>query len=166
MIIVHNVVVDGYRIENMDKLQKQVLEFHKKFNIPHRDHLSIPEQDELLFRSSLIVEEVGEFIKASSQENIHDMADALVDILYVVYGTANTLGLDLEPVFDEIHRSNMTKSQKATGNTKTWYKKFKAIKGSEYSSPELFEILKAQMTKNIHNGNPYVSHPTEGRKYD
>lgn len=36
-------------------------------------------------------------------------ADALGDLLYVVFGAAVTFGIDMGPIFDEIHRSNMTK---------------------------------------------------------
>jgi predicted HAD superfamily Cof-like phosphohydrolase len=33
----------------------------------------------------------------------------LCDTLYVVYGTAIEMGLDLEPYFQEVHRSNLAK---------------------------------------------------------
>jgi predicted HAD superfamily Cof-like phosphohydrolase len=41
--------------------------------------------------------------------DIERIADALGDLLYVVYGTAVSYGIDMEPVFAEIHRSNMSK---------------------------------------------------------
>lgn len=37
------------------------------------------------------------------------MVDALVDLLYVTYGTAVEMGVDLAPFFDEVHRANMHK---------------------------------------------------------
>ena len=37
------------------------------------------------------------------------MAKELADLLYVVYGTAVSVGIDMEPVFREVHRSNMSK---------------------------------------------------------
>ena len=36
------------------------------------------------------------------------IADALADIVYVVYGTALTYGIDLDSVLREVHRSNMS----------------------------------------------------------
>jgi predicted HAD superfamily Cof-like phosphohydrolase len=37
------------------------------------------------------------------------MVDALCDLLYVTYGAAVDLGVDLQPFFAEVHRSNMAK---------------------------------------------------------
>ena len=52
------------------------------------------------------------------------IADALADLLYFIYGTAVAYGIDMESVFLEIHRSNMTKIRPAGGGDK------KAVKGS------------------------------------
>lgn len=38
-----------------------------------------------------------------------ELASELADLLYVVYGTAEELGIPLDKVFDEIHRANMRK---------------------------------------------------------
>jgi predicted HAD superfamily Cof-like phosphohydrolase len=37
------------------------------------------------------------------------VAKELADVLYVTYGTADALGIDLPAVFVEVHRSNMSK---------------------------------------------------------
>ncbi|MFF2376570.1 MazG nucleotide pyrophosphohydrolase domain-containing protein [Streptomyces xiamenensis] len=37
------------------------------------------------------------------------VAKELADVLYVTYGTADALGIDLPAVFTEVHRSNMSK---------------------------------------------------------
>jgi predicted HAD superfamily Cof-like phosphohydrolase len=83
--------------------QKQVAEFHAVFQVPEGDILCHKTRD---LRVNLIREELIEFSCASTRGEI---ADALGDLLYVVVGSAVTYGIDLEPVFDEIHRSNMTK---------------------------------------------------------
>jgi len=33
----------------------------------------------------------------------------MADLLYVIYGTAVSYGIDMDPVFREVHRSNMSK---------------------------------------------------------
>ena len=37
------------------------------------------------------------------------VADAIADISYVNYGAANAYGIDIEPIENEVHTSNMTK---------------------------------------------------------
>jgi len=54
-------------------------------------------------------EEVGEFVAASEKGDLVGIADALADIVYVVYGTALTYGIDLDAVLREVYRSNMSK---------------------------------------------------------
>ena len=57
-------------------------------------------------RHALIREELEEYWSA---RDIVEIADAIGDMLYVVLGAAVSHGLDIEPIFEEIHRSNMTK---------------------------------------------------------
>lgn len=93
---------------------------------------------ETALRIDLIQEELNELQDAAMDRDVVGVADALGDLLYVVYGAACTFGIDLEPVFDEIHRSNMTKSgghRRADG---------KWIKPADYSPPDLVRVLNAQ----------------------
>ncbi|NIQ95452.1 MAG: nucleoside triphosphate pyrophosphohydrolase family protein, partial [Desulfuromonadales bacterium] len=41
--------------------------------------------------------------------NIELTADALADLIYVAIGAAITYGIDLRPVWEEVHRTNMAK---------------------------------------------------------
>lgn len=60
-------------------------------------------------RLKLIEEELEELWLAVREGNVVEVADALGDLAYVVYGAAVSFGIDLGKVTDEIHRSNMTK---------------------------------------------------------
>ena len=54
-----------------------------------------------------------------------EVIDALGDILYVVYGSGSSFGIDLDKAFDLIHKSNMTKlckSEEEAIQTVEWYK--------------------------------------------
>lgn len=96
---------------------------------PVRETPGLPDDAERNLRVSLITEEFEELKATSNPEKI---ADAIGDLLYVVYGTAVAYGLDAQGIFDEIHRSNMTKFidgyKRADG---------KWCKGPGYSPPDL-----------------------------
>ena len=60
-------------------------------------------------RLDLIEEEVQELRDGLGRSSLLEVADALTDILYVVYGAGHAFGIDLDDCFHEVHRSNMTK---------------------------------------------------------
>jgi predicted HAD superfamily Cof-like phosphohydrolase len=98
-------------------------------------------------RRMLLVEEAGEAVEALTDlaQALRDggdpvdayraVAKELADVLYVTYGAADALGIDLPAVFVEVHRSNMSKIdsngevvRRADG---------KVLKGPSYQPPVL-----------------------------
>lgn len=122
----------------MDIVQKNVYDFHKKYNCVALDKPTMPDAKTLLLRARLIEEEAAEFLKAASTEDMIGMVDALGDLLYVTYGTAVVMGVDLGPVSAEIQRSNMTKD--GGGHDSGG----KVMKGPDYSPPDIEKCLKDQ----------------------
>lgn len=126
----------------MLRQQAQVREFHEAFGVPVRTTPQLPEWKERMLRVDLINEELSELSDALMVDgSLVKTADALGDLLYVVLGAAETFGIDLEPIFDEIHRSNMTK----TGGRRSHSGKI--LKGPNYEPPELLPILVKQGMK-------------------
>src|SRR5437016_4648652 len=93
----------------MNKEQAMVLDFHRRFDVSENGHPTIVSPETRILRINLIGEEFDEFKDASFSKDIVQIADSLADLLYVVYGTAVSYGIDLEPIFAEVHRSNMSK---------------------------------------------------------
>tara|TARA_R100000951_G_scaffold116318_1_gene127603 strand:+ start:2251 stop:2631 length:381 start_codon:yes stop_codon:yes gene_type:complete len=89
-------------------------------------------------RISLIEEELDELKQAIEDEDVIDIADALTDLLYVVYGSGHSFGLDLDECFAEVHYSNMSKLE----NGKPLYREDgKVLKGKDYFPPNLEAVL-------------------------
>lgn len=91
--------------------QEDVAEFMRGMGqevrtVPIGEVIDIPVAEERL-RVDLIQEELDEFMAA---ESITEIADAIADILYVTVGAACTYGITLQPIWDEVHRSNMAKT--------------------------------------------------------
>ena len=60
-------------------------------------------------RLELISEEFSELAQAIDDRDMIQIADALTDLLYVVYGAGHAFGIDLDECFQEVHSSNMSK---------------------------------------------------------
>ena len=70
---------------------------------------TFPEEDIHRLRLDLIEEELDELHFAIDNKDMVEIADALGDLLYVVYGAGHAFGIDIDECFKEIHASNMSK---------------------------------------------------------
>jgi predicted HAD superfamily Cof-like phosphohydrolase len=97
--------------QNLDCLN-QVADFHRTFKHPILDTPQIPSYQRCELRVSLIAEELKELQEAIKDNNIVEVADALSDIQYVLAGAILEFGLaeKFRELFDEVHRSNMSKA--------------------------------------------------------
>ena len=93
----------------MNKMQKQVREFHIEMDLWYKESPWMLDIEAKKLRVALIAEELTELKSALLMNDMLETVDAIADLLYVVFGTAVELGVDIEPFFDEVHRSNMTK---------------------------------------------------------
>lgn len=121
----------------MSPEQRMVCEFHEKYGLPRAARPCVPPPKDRLRRARLIVSEAAEFLEAADRADLVEMVDALADILVVTYGTAVELGVDLEPVFAEVHRSNMSKNGGLDAGGKV-------LKGPAFAPPDIAGALRAQ----------------------
>ena len=92
-------------------------------------------------RLDLIQEELDELAQAMEDRDMVQIADALTDLLYVVYGAGHSFGIDLDECFREVHSSNMSK---LGPNGKPIHREDgKVMKGPGYYEPDLESILGA-----------------------
>jgi len=83
--------------------------FHRTFDILANPVPTVVDRRTRELRVKLIQEEFDELKEALAAEDLSSIAKEIADLLYVVYGTAVSYGIDMDPVFREVHRSNMTK---------------------------------------------------------
>lgn len=103
---------------------------------------TLPDPDLAKLRLELIREEVEELNVGIEGMDIVEIADALTDILYVVYGAGHAFGIDLDTCYSEVHRSNMSKLGE---DGKPIYREDgKVMKGPDYFHPNLKDILDNQ----------------------
>lgn len=119
-----------------------VKEFHEAFQVENAEKLTakLSTQDVSL-RHRLQAEENEEYLNACKDEDLTEIADALGDQLYILFGTILKHGLQdkIEEVFDEIHRSNMSKLDK--DGKPIFREDGKVMKSDQYFKPNIQEIL-------------------------
>jgi len=126
----------------IDKINK-VKEFHETFGLEFHETPTTNVSDRIVdLRHRLMQEENDEYLEACKEGNLTLIADALGDKMYILFGTIIAHGLQhkIEEVFDEIHRSNVSKLD---AHGKPIYREDgKIMKSENYFLPDIKSILK------------------------
>lgn len=95
------------------KMFYDVLAFQYKFGVlPQKGVPHFPSKDVIEFRQKFLQEELDEFKLACEEGNMEKAIDALLDLSYVINGTALLFGINPQcwsECWDEVHRANMSK---------------------------------------------------------
>jgi len=128
-------------MNNQIKAINSVAEFHEVFQIGNETTPTISEQKTYELRHRLMAEENDEYLEACKKGDLVEIADALGDQLYILAGTILKHGLQdkIQEVFDEIHRSNMSKLDEK--GQPIFREDGKILKSSIYFKPNIKDIL-------------------------
>lgn len=140
--------------------QEYLLEFHRAMNIAIGDPRKPELTDDLNESLSRIEEEVNELLGAveragfeydnvefNSPEHLAAIAKESADAIYTIVSFAIRSGIDLAPVFEAVHRSNMTKRPLDPSLPRT-----KVSKGVEYEPADVAAVMAE--TADFYNVNP------------
>jgi predicted HAD superfamily Cof-like phosphohydrolase len=147
-----------YPMMALENAQYMVAQFMEEVCLKHVPSTpSVPDYETVRLCISLMQEELNETIEAlwkstnaphaiSNQRLAHagaltNIADGLADLIYVALYTANATGINLDPIFKEVQRSNMTKIGGG------FNAKGKLIKPDSYEPANLLPIIDSQMTQ-------------------
>lgn len=121
---------------------QKVIHFNVQFGVLENGMIqsnpSVFQENDSVVQHSLrlIDEEVKELHHAIQEKDYTETADALTDILYVVYGMGARLGIDLDKTFELVHQNNMSKicaSKEEAEETVQYYQEQREKLG--YDSP-------------------------------
>lgn len=119
-----------------------VKEFHEIFKIGSREKpAAVIDEKEYQLRHRLLQEENEEYLEACKKGDLIEIADALGDQLYIVFGTILKHGLQhkIDEVFEEIHRSNMSKLDDK--GEPIFREDGKIMKSNNYFKPDIKKVL-------------------------
>ena len=110
-----------------------VAQFHDTFNLPVLEEPTIPSKDRCDLRINLLEEELNELKEAIDQNDIVEVIDALCDLQYVLSGAILEFGFGekFKQMFEEVQRSNMSKTCKTLEVAKATQKHYFDKDGTE-----------------------------------
>ena len=154
---------DGVGEREGDDPEALVRRFHHVYGLPVRTDGASLERESLDMRMSLIAEEFSELVGAvygqaaraeiessyrravAADDGARDTvetADALADLIYVIYGMALETGIDLASVLAEVQRSNMSKL--GADGKPVYREDGKVLKGPDYFPPNVEAVLRSR----------------------
>ena len=86
----------------------------------------------------LVREEFEELTKAVDEKDIVETADACADLIWVIEGLMYSLGVDPQTVWDEVNRSNQSKT---VNGVLIKREDGKVLKPETYSPPNIQKVL-------------------------
>ena len=152
---------DGVGEREGDDPEALVRRFHHVYGLPAQTDGASLERESLDMRMSLIAEEFAELVGAvygqaaraeiessyrravAADDGTRDTvetADALADLIYVIYGMALETGIDLASVLAEVQRSNMSKL--GADGKPVYREDGKVLKGPDYFPPNVEAVLR------------------------
>lgn len=93
----------------MKRLVKDVTLFTKTAGIAIPKIIGLPSIDTRRTCIRIISEEYHEYKQAESDNDIVDIADSLIDVIYTCVYTGIRYGLPLSELWDEVQKANMAK---------------------------------------------------------
>ena len=154
---------DGVGEREGDDPEALVRRFHHVYGLPIQTDGASLERESLDMRMSLIAEEFSELVGAvygqaaraeiestyrravAADDGARDTvetADALADLIYVIYGMALETGIDLASVLAEVQRSNMSKL--GADGKPVYREDGKVLKGPDYFPPNVEAVLRSR----------------------
>ncbi len=123
------------------EIVQHVATFHNSFGIENNQVPTLLDDAASSLRFELMKEENEEYLEATKNGNIVEIADALGDQLYILCGTLLRHGLHhkIEEVFMEIQRSNMSKLD--IDGKPIYREDGKVLKSALYFKPDIQKIL-------------------------
>ena len=114
-----------------------VADFMKAGDHLVRTDIGTFDQQSMLY-FGLVKEEFEELCEAVKNYDMVETADACADLIWVIEGLCHSLGIPLQDVWNEVARSNMSKTVQGKLIKR---EDGKVLKPDTYSPPNIFNVL-------------------------
>ena len=124
---------------------QDIIDFHQKFGIEMPNKPQLLDPVTMDYRLKFLVEEHSEIIKGYFERDIHQVADGLIDLVYVAMGTAYMMGLPWQALWDEVQRTNMSKQRAPSAEHSKRKNSLDIIKPEGWKQPDFTQWLGEQI---------------------
>jgi predicted HAD superfamily Cof-like phosphohydrolase len=127
----------------MSPEQQDVRTFQWKFDVPMAPEPAFLDPQAEQFRIKFMQEELDEFKEACAEGDMLKAADALVDLAYVLHGTALMMGLvgSWTRLWNEVQRANMAKERATSADQSKRGSTLDVIKPAGWAPPNHSIVL-------------------------
>jgi predicted HAD superfamily Cof-like phosphohydrolase len=122
-----------------------VARFHEVTDAPDLKVPGFPGMERVDLREKLVSEETKEFLEGLAARDLVEVADGIIDSIYVLVGTALEFGLPIHALWDEVQRSNMAKAVLQPDGTFKVMRRAdgKILKPEGWTPPDIEGVLRA-----------------------
>jgi predicted HAD superfamily Cof-like phosphohydrolase len=139
-------------LSNFEKVIEFMTYSGQEVNTIERPDL-MDNNDLINLRIKLIEEEINEYIDANKVNDNIEMLDAIVDTLYVVYGTGVSFGINLDKLYNTFILNKVKNSSLILGMTNYEKTKFISTNNSNFNSNDISDILLNNLDQIKHSFN-------------
>ena len=137
----------------MSKFVSDVQAFHKKFDLPTDvDNPHFPSDEVMDFRLGFLMEELDEIGAGIYNSDLEEVADGLIDLIYVAIGTGLFMGLPMDELWDEVQRANMDEVRAKSADESKRDSRLDVVKPSGWRGPDITRVLQSCHSKDTNNG--------------
>lgn len=119
-----------------------VQDFHDKFDLPRPPTPSMIDRETFDFRLKFMKEELEEYVEAYEAGDLEGCFDALVDLKYVVDGTADLHGFPMDRGTGEVQRANMQKKRAESAEESKRDTQLDVVKPEGWEPPRMDAVLR------------------------
>lgn len=133
----------------MKKIIKKRKQFNTAFGLKTNNKPTSLNKSRVNLHYDLLKEELDEYLENAIDQNIVETADAITDIFYVLLGAAAEHGMIdyLQSMFNEVHRSNMSKL--GDDGEPIYREDGKVLKSKKFTKPNLKPIIGLEKSGNV-----------------
>lgn len=120
---------------------QDIAEFHGKFGLEGSKTPKLLDPATMVFRLNFLTEELNEIHKGHAEQDIAQIADGLIDLVYVAMGTAHMMGLPWQALWDEVQSANMRKVRTTDPSQSKRGSSLDVVKPEGWVGPNIEKVL-------------------------